>query len=129
MNSEQSSLIFRILGPGVSLLGDLYPKPVDEGFSRFLARDVGEEDKYPLCAPRVLGYATKEKAWGQFQVIHTEDVEDRELDEAFEQDLQMDSKYKDLVRALVKHHKRTASDIIADKGQGVVILLHGKLSF
>lgn len=100
------------------------PKPVDEGFSRFLARDVSEDDKYPLCSPRVLGYATKEKAWGQFKVSRTDNVKRREEDEAFERDLQMEHKYKDLVRALVKHHKRT-NDIIADKGQGVVILLHG----
>ena len=38
----------------------------------------------------------------------------------------MDEKYKGLVRALVKHHMRTNTDIIPDKGQGVVILLHGE---
>lgn len=112
-------------GPGVSVLGDLNPTPIDEGFSRFLARDIAEEDKYPLCSPRFLGYATKEKAWGQFKVTYTENVKCRELDEAFEHELQMDPKYKDLVRALVKHHMRTNNDIIPDKGQGVVILLHG----
>lgn len=50
----------------------------------------------------------------------------RELNEAFEKELQMDEKYKSLVRALVKHHMRTNTDIIPDKGQGVVILLHGE---
>ena len=87
-----------------------------------------------LYPPRVLGYSTKEKIWGQFGVDQTEKVEVPEND-LFKEKLQLDDTYKKMIDALVKdhsnrrdkkNHRKEVEDIVDNKGKGLVLLFHGK---
>lgn len=103
------------------------------------------EDKTRLqfLPPRLLGFALKEKVWGQFLVDKLTRVDfsdDAEHGGPFWEELQLRPEAKDQLMALVKFHKAPAArnsddekgaadvkkfDVIEGKGQGVVILLHG----
>ncbi|KAF3035289.1 hypothetical protein E8E12_001623 [Didymella heteroderae] len=103
-----------------------------------------------LLPPRLLGFALKEKVWGQFRVNNLTKVlpkDDKKQQGPFWTDLELDKESKDLLWAFMQHHKVTVSrnpaeksnglsleatetkakaiDIIEGKGQGLVILLHG----
>lgn len=96
-----------------------------------------------LLPPRMLGFALREKVWGQFSVdkIKTLSYDAREeKSDPFWSELQLKDEYKELLMAFVDGHvsprsrraeldaseKDTrASDVIDGKGQGVAILLHG----
>lgn len=109
-----------------------------------------DEDRLQLLPPRILGFALKEKVWGQFLVENVtkcvpKDDENREG--PFWKDLELDKESKELLWAFMQQHKVTATlsnfersigsnaevpevspksiDIIEGKGQGLVILLHG----
>ena len=84
------------------------------------------EQWYRLCPPRVLGYATKEKSWAQFSLSKTRDVQERQTN-AFQSELQLDQRYKDMLLALVNMHESQAKvgDMVQDKGNSLVLLLHG----
>lgn len=92
-----------------------------------------ERDKFLLCPPRVLGYSTQQKIWGQFKVDAVRRVEPVKIKTAFDTDLQLHQKYKDMIKALVENHTKTNDsktnrkdmDVIEGKGRGLVILLHG----
>lgn len=77
-----------------------------------------------------MGYATREKRWGQFSVDQTKPPPGKQPDK-FEKDLQLAKEYKDLIRALVlSHDERRAKqveDVVLDKGKGLVLLLHGEV--
>lgn len=117
----------------------------EEG-NRFAADDT----RVRLLPPRLLGFALKEKVWGQFLVdnltrIAPQDDENRKG--PFWKDLELEKESKDLLWAFMQQHKVTAAlesanrnsnaspeeldakkksiDIIEGKGQGLVILLHG----
>ena len=93
--------------------------------------------------PRLLGYALKEKIWGQFLVDKLEPispVSEESKDGPFWKELQLDEDAKELLMAYMQHHKAPSSsktgqtsvnkdakafDIIEGKGQGLVVLLHG----
>lgn len=82
-----------------------------------------------IVPSRILGWATKEKAWAQFWVDYTSAPEGKRVDK-FENELQLDDKYKQLILALVSSHEEGLNqgqiqDITADKGQGLVLLFHG----
>ncbi|KAI1840596.1 hypothetical protein JX266_013200 [Neoarthrinium moseri] len=94
--------------------------------------DSSNED-FLLLPPRLLGYATREKIWGQFSLEYTEKSLG-EQKEKFENDLQLDMKYKNLIQALVRSHQqgqtkgtsdKQVEDVVAGKGKGLVLLLHG----
>jgi hypothetical protein len=112
----------------------------DEIFSRNLteAQAVAalEEDLADMLIlpPRFLGYATREKLWGQFFVDTTKEPPGRNP-KAFRADLQLAKKYKDLIEALVESHEQREDtsgrgstrivDVVHEKGKGLVLLLHG----
>lgn len=99
-------------------------------------KDVEEDDNYPLFPPRLLGYATREKVWGQFAVDHT-NLPPGKKTSKFQNDLQLDQKYKDIIEALVASHEsnqetkqdkeQQVRDVVQNKGKGLVLLLHGIL--
>ncbi|KAK4446488.1 transitional endoplasmic reticulum ATPase 1 [Podospora aff. communis PSN243] len=89
------------------------------------------DDNFVIFPPRVLGYATREKVWGQFGLHLMSDRPDRQPDK-FDDNLQLDAKYKSLIKALVQsheqaaeHHGKQVEDVVRDKGKGLVLLLHG----
>lgn len=89
------------------------------------------DDNFVIFPPRVLGYATREKLWGQFNLELMANRPERQP-EKFNENLQLDPKYKNLIRALVESHELASNkhvgqvkDIVQDKGKGLVLLLHG----
>jgi SpoVK/Ycf46/Vps4 family AAA+-type ATPase len=88
-------------------------------------------DNFVIFPPRVLGYATREKVWGQFNLnLMKEPLGKRE--DLFDTHLQLDADYKSLIRALVQSHElansqmgKQVEDVVEDKGKGLVLLLHG----
>lgn len=88
-----------------------------------------DEEALLLYPPRVLGYSTKEKMWGQFGVDETSNAPGKQLSK-FKEKLQLDDKYKQMIQALVDEHEGSAEikDVVEDKGKGLVLLLHGELS-
>jgi hypothetical protein len=91
-----------------------------------------ENENYLLFPPRLLGYATQEKVWGQFSVDNTKKPPGK-MPKKFHEDLQLDEKYKDLIEALVASHESNqerakelqVKDVVQNKGKGLVLLLHG----
>jgi hypothetical protein len=87
-----------------------------------------------LYPPRILGYSTREKIWGQFNVDKTTDGPSPSLS-VFKDKLQLDQKYKSMIQALVEEHgtgevqndpKRVkVRDVVKNKGKGLVLLFHG----
>jgi SpoVK/Ycf46/Vps4 family AAA+-type ATPase len=91
-----------------------------------------EDDTHQLFPPRLLGYATREKLWGQFAVDFTSQARGKNR-KPFEADLQLEPKYKEMIEALVDSHESNTDrdkqlqvkDVVPDKGKGLVLLLHG----
>jgi hypothetical protein len=91
-------------------------------------------EEFLLYPPRILGYSTREKIWGQFNVDKTTDVPDPSMS-LFREKLQLDEDYKIMIQALVEEHgarggqndRLKVKDVVEDKGKGLVLLLHGKL--
>ena len=103
-------------------------KAIENGVQELLS-----DRHYMLLPPRLLGYSTRGKFWGQFRVDGTQEVGKPSSDE-FDNKLQLEDHYKQMIKALVESHegeKRSTSDrsqvkdIAVDKGRGLVILLHG----
>lgn len=120
-----------------SVLIDDAPSKFDEALKENGASKENLEQHcqdFLMLPPRILGYATGEKVWGQFGLDQISSPAGKNP-KKFEEDLVLDSRYKDLIEALVESH--TASnddrgtpikDIVADKGKGLVLLLHGTYS-
>jgi hypothetical protein len=80
-----------------------------------------------LYPPRILGYSTKEKIWGQFCVDNTEAAAPPS-ETLFKDNLQLDEEYKSMIEALVKEHGANrddsdnveVKDFIKNKGRGLV---------
>jgi flagellar biosynthesis GTPase FlhF len=92
-----------------------------------------EKEFLLVLPPRFLGYSTQEKFWGQFKVDATKDVRVAK-ESLFEEKLQLDHDYKQMIQALVHSHTSSRNpkidqsqvrDVVEDKGKGLVILLHG----
>ncbi|PMD53937.1 P-loop containing nucleoside triphosphate hydrolase protein [Hyaloscypha bicolor E] len=89
-------------------------------------------EEFLLYPPRILGYSTREKIWGQFSVDKTTDVPDPSMS-LFKEKLQLDEDYKIMIQALVEEHgarggqndRLKVKDVVEDKGKGLVLLLHG----
>ncbi|KAI9682818.1 MAG: hypothetical protein M1822_006308 [Bathelium mastoideum] len=56
-----------------------------------------------LLLPRLLGYSTRGKFWGQFRVDGTRKVDEPSSD-VFENKLQLENEYKQMIKALVDSH-------------------------
>lgn len=122
------------------MLGEWEAKAIDENPREpdgspliFDKRKALQGDNYQLLPSRLLGYATREKVWGQFAVDNIQDTPDQDW-KPFRQDLQLSQKYKDMIEALVESHKSSADydeklqvekDVVRDKGRGLVLLFHG----
>ncbi len=95
------------------------------------------EEELLLYPPRLLGYSTEAKMWGQFGVDQTEDVTPSSFSK-FKEKLQLDENYKTMIQALVDEHEGNQTkqdntrgrvkDVIDGKGKGLVLLLHGRFS-
>jgi len=92
-------------------------------------------EQYLICPPRVLGYHLMEKKWVELRVDRVQDIEKRQMTNAFDK-LQLTQKKKDLIRELVWSHtndkimemsspRSKMNDLTKGKGEGLVILLHG----
>jgi hypothetical protein len=102
-----------------------------------------DERRFWFLPPRLLGFALKDKVWGQFLVDGLEHINvppDWKGKNPFNDELQLEEGSKEMLMAYVDHHKASnrrnpelgisdvdskALDIIEGKGQGLVILLHG----
>lgn len=86
------------------------------------------EDTTMLLPPRFLGYATREKAWGQFKVTSSKTPAERNR-KKFDDNLQLNKESKDLIWALVASQQETEKpqieDVVHNKGKGLVLLFHG----
>ena len=94
--------------------------------------DISDEQKILTTPPRVLGWSTTRKLWCEFRVTEVKAAE-KGNPRIFEEELQLDPKVKKMIKALVEQHNRndasddvTSPDLIAGKGLGLVIMLHGK---
>lgn len=90
-----------------------------------------DNDNFLIFPPRVLGYATREKLWGQFDLSDMKPPLGKNV-ELFDTHLQLHQKYKTLIKALVQSHElsnntpgKQVEDVVQDKGKGLVLLLHG----
>lgn len=107
-------------------------------------RDSKFEDlQYQMCPPRVLGYVIERKMWAQLAVDTVQEAPRDRANATFDEKLKLDKKFKDLLRSLVMNHEagkevsedghksKGIEDVVQGKGDGLVILLHGKpqLSF
>ena len=115
----------------------------DDAFANLKLEDVPKRmeerpDDFLIIPPRVLGYSTKEKLWGQFSIEKKHFLPPAGKEpKKFREDLQLDQKYKDLIEALVRSHEisqietktgsrsRQVKDMVNEKGKGLVLLLHG----
>jgi len=115
-----------------------------EKFERHYEEFEKDEQRLMMCPPRVLGFALDSKTWAQFQVTRLEpDIgisDERQL--YFEEQLQLDKTYKELLLAFVTNHVSSRKrqlpsdadtkdnapdslDVVEGKGKGLAILLHG----
>lgn len=111
-----------------------YP-PIYPAFSSQSAVQVEEYDNDEslpeeilcLTPPTHLGWSFTAKAWGYLLVEHFSEIVFDEL--AFDQ-LVVRPEYKKMIKALVETHagkeSGLAKDLVAGKGGGMVMVLHGK---
>lgn len=80
-----------------------------------------------LCRWSVWAFSFREKQWNVYHVNELEDVDYRK--KSFDR-LVLDVEYKAILKAIVAQHiaqgQSRFKDLVAGKGQGLVILLHGK---
>lgn len=132
-----------------SLIQQWRPDPMLEPTEAGL-RFAEDDTRLQLLPPRLLGFALKEKVWGQFLVDKITRIvpkDDEKREGPFWADLELEKESKELLWAFMQQHKVTATlrptnkggnsglevsdakaksiDIIEGKGQGLVILLHG----
>lgn len=80
-----------------------------------------------LCRYTVWAFSFREKRWNEYHVNDLEAVDYRK--KSFDR-LVLNVEYKAILKAMVAHHvskgQSRFKDLVAGKGQGLVILLHGK---
>lgn len=125
-----------VLGEWIENFVDDDPRELDGTPIKIDVNKVLEEDTdtYQLFPPRILGYATREKMWGQFSVEIAGSAPSINR-KPFREDLQLDAQYKDMIEALVNDHQFSAAlrdeivqnveDVVKGKGEGLVLLFHG----
>ena len=121
-------------GGGSHAVGDQEPYWKDEVGEQPDDEKLGEDAAYMLYPPRIMGYSTEEKTWAQFAVDDTLPAKagDKSM---FRSKLQLDDRYKRMIQALVDNHSNRGRredsevnevrDLVKNKGQGLVLLLHG----
>ncbi|CAN8102858.1 unnamed protein product [Discula destructiva] len=86
------------------------------------------DDNFLIMPPRLLGYATRQRVWGQFSIDQARPPAKGDP-QAFRHTLQLNDSYKDMIESQVLAHmqkgKKPITDIIEEKGKGLVLLLHG----
>jgi hypothetical protein len=91
--------------------------------------DPGEEN-FLLLPPRLLGYATREKVWAQFNVDQKRPAPGKQP-KRFWDTLQIDRSYKNMLASLVLSRDRDLSngieDVMQPQGVGAIVMLHGAL--
>lgn len=101
-------------------------------YDRAKATDEWEGTQFLICPPRVLGYHLKGKKWVELDVDKVADIA-KIKDRSSFQSLELKQSQKTLIEQLVSGHAsgatgkdRSMKDLTAGKGNGLVILLHGK---
>jgi len=104
-------------------------------------REFIDNTQYMICPPRVRGYALNKKIWAQLKVDNLEVIEEKKNPVPFNEKLVLreddNRDYKAMIRSLVEHHVKQGfkkeegipgqlQDFVPNKGEGLVILLHGK---
>lgn len=87
-----------------------------------------DNDDFLVTPPRLLGYATRQRIWGQISLDGAKPA--KKPDETtFMKELQLDTRYKTMILSLVKSHTdkkdQPVRDLVDNKGKGLVLLLHG----
>lgn len=114
--------------------------PEDEYEFRELVNKISEEDpgwekpldpnndNFLVTPPRLLGYATRQRIWGQICLDWAAPKKPADK-EVFLRKLQLNSRDKNMVLSLVEAHmeskEKKVKDIVENKGKGLVLLLHG----
>ena len=116
-------------------IGDLHDLSEDARHQAKRAEKNPNDEDLLLFPPRFLGYLMKEKLWGQFSVDQTANAQGKRPS-VFKDKLELDDEYKGMIRALVDQHEGQSQeqadedvqvkDVVADKGKGLVLLLHGE---
>lgn len=129
---QRITSLTEITAPVDWMLGEHLANPIGGKEKRY---DLSDEGKYLLSPPRVLGWSTVRKSWCEFMVTEVQKTRSRNA-RIFEVELQLDSKVKRMIKALVEQHNRKDDkddvanpDLIEGKGRGLVIMLHGRLPF
>jgi hypothetical protein len=112
----------------------LDPYKVDD--NTIVGDDADSDWFHMVMPPRFLGFSLRGKFWGQFMVDSTYHCPPRNIS-VFQEKLQMDSVYKEMIQAMVMAHdsqlagssRIDVKDLVENKGQGLVLLLHGKISY
>ena len=102
----------------------MYPLQDDLGLERMSAEEP-PADPFLLLLPRTInGFNMQNKKWEKLEVARISEVSWNK--EAFES-LVVEPTTKTLIKALVMHQleKEKGTDLIAGKGQGLIVLLHG----
>ena len=91
-----------------------------------------EETQLLICPPRLLGYHLKGKRWVELDVENVKDIKKLKDDSSFKR-LELNKPQKNLIQRLVECHasgsdnkNRAIIDLSQGKGNGLVILLHGR---
>ncbi|KAF1994266.1 P-loop containing nucleoside triphosphate hydrolase protein [Amniculicola lignicola CBS 123094] len=101
-----------------------------KGYDKWGAKEPFGDEQYLICPPRVLGYHLDSRTWIEIDVEKLQKIPKPVSDDAFKK-LQLQKAFKDLIRNLVQSHisgtgkSPLMEDIVKNKGQGLVILLHG----
>lgn len=87
-----------------------------------------------LCPPRLLGYALKQRIWGQFLIENLSDPDEKDS-RTFNEKLQLDRETKSLIQNSVMAHEqgkkvehgrvKGLEDFAPGKGRGLIIMLYG----
>ena len=121
-------------GGGDHVLDDLEPWWKEEVEEQPDDQKSSGDSSYLLYPPRILGYSTEKKTWAQFSVDRTKPAKkgDKSM---FRSKLQLEDRYKRMIQALVENHtnrprgdsseRNEVRDVVKNKGQGLVLLLHG----
>jgi hypothetical protein len=83
------------------------------------------EEHALLCPRTVRGFSLQDKIWADFRVDKIQDIK---YDNSCFDKLQIDKDVKTVLQSLILQHTksgRSFKDIIAGKGRGLAILLHG----
>jgi len=86
---------------------------------------------FALLPSRVIGFALKAMEWAQFLVRDISDIDYNRKEDVWDNLQMVGNKSKPTLKALVENHtsstrKQRIKDLVAGKGAGLVILLHGE---